>query len=115
MPGELALKRVLGETQREEIFVSKEELRKKLEPLPAALRGIFAPLQLWDETELIAPPQDAAEVSAGENKPAVVLQGHRLLDASAHLSREWSSEPTGGHRPDKRPALHPASLSIAET
>ena len=43
---ELVLKRLLGDSRREEIFVSKAELREKLAPLPGALRAYFAPLGL---------------------------------------------------------------------
>jgi hypothetical protein len=72
VPGELALKRVLGETQREEVFVSKAELRKKLEPLPGALRRIFDPLRLWEGTDMTPPPEQPAP----ENKVNGLLQPH---------------------------------------
>jgi hypothetical protein len=45
-PEELVLRRPLSDDRREEIFVSKSELRRKLEPLPPPLRGLFAPLGL---------------------------------------------------------------------
>lgn len=47
-PNELVLKRVLGGDRREEIFISKADLMKKLDAIPLALRGIFAPLGLGD-------------------------------------------------------------------
>jgi hypothetical protein len=50
-PGELVLRRRLGDNHREEIFLSKSELLEKIEPLPPALRGAFAPLNLWQATE----------------------------------------------------------------
>jgi hypothetical protein len=53
-PGELVLRRRIGDNLREEAFVTIAELEKKLEPLPPALRGIFAPLNLWDTTALLA-------------------------------------------------------------
>jgi len=40
-PGELVLKRLISENQREELFVSKAELQQKLEPLPPELRRAF--------------------------------------------------------------------------
>lgn len=56
-PEELVLKRVLADDRREEIFLSKADLRKKIEPLPAALREIFAPLHLEVESrDLTGPP-----------------------------------------------------------
>src|SRR5262249_16223902 len=45
-PDELVLRRLLSEDRREEIFVTKSELRRRLEPLPPPLRGLFAPLGL---------------------------------------------------------------------
>ena len=53
-PGELVLRRRIGDNLREEAFVTIAELEKKLEPLPPALRGIFAPLNLWNASELLA-------------------------------------------------------------
>ena len=47
-PGELVIKRLVGDSRREEVFVSKKELRQKVEPLPAELRAAFDPLELWD-------------------------------------------------------------------
>jgi hypothetical protein len=45
-PGELALKRRVSETHREELFVSRAELEQKLQPLPARVRRVFDPLGL---------------------------------------------------------------------
>jgi hypothetical protein len=45
-PSELVLKRLLADDRREEIFVSKTELLRRLEPLPEATRGVFEPLGL---------------------------------------------------------------------
>jgi hypothetical protein len=47
-PGELVIKRRVGDSRREEVFVSKQELRQKVEPLPPELRAAFDPLELWD-------------------------------------------------------------------
>jgi hypothetical protein len=48
-PGELVIKRLLGDSRREEVFVSKKELRQKVESLPPELRAAFDPLELFDE------------------------------------------------------------------
>jgi hypothetical protein len=40
-PGELVLKRMVSENQREELFVSKAELEQKLQPLSPELRRAF--------------------------------------------------------------------------
>lgn len=52
-PGELVLKRLLADDRREEIFVSRAELTRKLDPLPPALRQALAPLGIVDD----APPR----------------------------------------------------------
>jgi hypothetical protein len=43
-PGELVLRRLLGDGRREEIFLSKSELRSKIEVLSASNRTLFDPL-----------------------------------------------------------------------
>lgn len=58
-PGELVLRRLLGDARREEIFLSKLELKSKLEPLSDRNRSLFDPL--WE-----VPP-------AGTSEPKVVL------------------------------------------
>jgi hypothetical protein len=47
-PEELVLKRVVTDDRREEIFAAKADLIAKLDPVPLALRGVFAPLGLGD-------------------------------------------------------------------
>jgi hypothetical protein len=57
-PSELVLKRILDDNRREEVFISKSDLMKKLDPIPLALRGIFAPLALGDlETGSVVMPR----------------------------------------------------------
>jgi hypothetical protein len=48
-PGELVLKRLVKDNQREEVFLSKAELEGKVAPLSAALRRAFDPLELWSD------------------------------------------------------------------
>jgi hypothetical protein len=45
-PGELVLRRDLGEGRREEIYITKAELHEKVMTLPATLRPIFDPFEL---------------------------------------------------------------------
>ena len=45
-PDELVLRRMLGDDRREEIFVRKADLQRKLDPLSLSQRGIFASLGL---------------------------------------------------------------------
>jgi hypothetical protein len=46
-PGELVVKRLLGDNRREEVFVSKKELEQKTESLAPDLRSVFDVLGLW--------------------------------------------------------------------
>ncbi|HEY5924209.1 MAG TPA: hypothetical protein VIV11_21175 [Kofleriaceae bacterium] len=64
-PGELVLRRLLGDNRREEIFVSIDELVQKLAVLPAQGRGVFAPLQLQGESDAVA----AAAIKSTATKP----------------------------------------------
>ena len=45
-PGELVLRRLIGDDRREEIFVAKVDLKAKLEPLPPERRALFDALWL---------------------------------------------------------------------
>jgi len=47
-PGELVLRRDLGEGRREEIYITKAELHEKVVGLPLTARPIFDPLELSD-------------------------------------------------------------------
>jgi hypothetical protein len=47
-PGELVLKRVMGDSQREELFVTRAELLQKLEALPPSARRSFDALRLFE-------------------------------------------------------------------
>jgi hypothetical protein len=57
-PLELSLKRESADGRREELYLRKEELTRKLQPLPAAGRAVFAPLGLdtWVPGVTQAPP-----------------------------------------------------------
>lgn len=67
-PTELVLKRVVGDSRREEIFVAKADLLKKLDPIPLGLRGVFAPLGLGN-LETGAPPLPPISARPGPSKP----------------------------------------------
>jgi hypothetical protein len=45
-PGELVLRRDLGEGRREEIYITKAELHERVQQLPATLRPVFDPFEL---------------------------------------------------------------------
>jgi hypothetical protein len=58
-PLELSLKRESADGRREELYLRKEELTRKLQPLPSAGRAVFAPLGLdtWVPGVTQAPPE----------------------------------------------------------
>ena len=66
-PGELILRRLLGGDRREEIFLSKAELKQKLDSLNDANRALFDPL--WSST-LPSPAVKSAPVSETPAAPA---------------------------------------------
>jgi hypothetical protein len=66
-PGELVLKRLLGDGRREEVFIAKEELRRRLAPLSEDDRKLFAALHLDD---VDAGPADAHRTPTLELDPA---------------------------------------------
>jgi hypothetical protein len=87
-PGELVLKRLLGDNHREELFVSKAELARKLEPLSIPFRQAFEPLGLWESHASGPAPAPAVarlEPAKPEVRPQVTatLRGHVEAPASA--------------------------------
>jgi hypothetical protein len=73
-PGELVLRRRLGDNHREEVFLSKADLREKIAPLPPALRGAFAPLNLWDGAELPKGGESSPIVAVETLEPTVIVE-----------------------------------------
>ena len=67
--GELVLRRLLGEDRREEIFLSKRELKAKLEPLQAANRALFDPLWRMSVDPPVTKPAPPAPLSPGAPPP----------------------------------------------
>jgi len=63
-PNELILKRLLSDDRREEIFLSKDELRKKLEVLPPSLLRVMEPLGLLPPAAIPATPMPAPETES---------------------------------------------------
>jgi hypothetical protein len=75
-PTELVLKRLVGGGRREEIFVTKTELRNKLDRVPPALRAVFNPLGLGGENG----------ASAQGSEPATLVMARRASASDAHAS-----------------------------
>jgi hypothetical protein len=80
---ELVLKRLVSGGRREEIFVTKAELREKLDRVPLAMRSVFHPLGLGTEN-------GAHTASAVE--PATLVMARR---GSASTPSAKSDAPTG--------------------
>ena len=83
-PGELVLRRLLGDDRREEIFVSKADLKSKLEPLRESNRALFDPL--WAEGGAQAPNGPARKpppVPAPREPSRTPLLGSPLVESPA--------------------------------
>jgi hypothetical protein len=130
-PGELVLRRPLGDNRREEIFISTADLLKRLDGLPLHAREVFAPLQLGGEPakapldELRVPARPAVEVKPAPASPPAVTATERTGSA---IDRKFDTDPEtrldarpprtvpppapmpdGRSRPDRLPSLTPAA------
>jgi hypothetical protein len=93
-PGELVLRRLLGDNRREEIFVSTADLWKRLDGLPSHAREVFAPLQLGGEPARAPVDPGVPARPAAEVKPAPAER------TSSAVDRRFDTEPET--RPDAR-------------
>jgi hypothetical protein len=76
-PGELALKRDLGEGRREELYISKGELLEQIHTLPEELRTEFDPLGLKPESR-----QQPGVIIVSPAAPAITPIRPALIDAT---------------------------------
>jgi len=67
-PGELVLRRLLADDRREEVFLSKSELQRKLEPLAGGERALFDPLLV--DTHLRKEPGPFADMAPAPDRLA---------------------------------------------
>jgi len=104
-PGELVLRRMIGDNRREEIFVSTAELWKRLDGLPLHAREVFAPLQLGGEPRPPVDPRAPARPAA-DARPAAAAAGG-ALDHRFDTESEGRTEPRTEPRHDPRPEPHP--------
>jgi hypothetical protein len=112
-PGELVLRRLLGDSRREEIFVPVAELLRRFDGLPAAAREVFAPLQLEVEPPFPQEPRFQASQPVEVKSAAVPLM---IPDARSAPSRT-APPPFGTHDkpritvplPDPRRAARPSA------
>jgi hypothetical protein len=97
--GELVLRRLLGGDRREEIFLSKQELKVKLEPLAAKHRLLFEPLWLarLPESHPPAPlPQKMAPMPAPTIPSGDSLARTPLVPTPLELLSKTPLVPTPG-------------------
>ncbi|RLB64541.1 MAG: hypothetical protein DRI90_04345 [Deltaproteobacteria bacterium] len=92
-PGELVLKRVLGDDRREEVFVSKGDLLEKLAPLSARMRRLFDPLGLVESS----PPRSQPAIADPEDP-------EDLADTARRPPPSTKAPPPPRRRPKKPPA-----------
>ena len=99
-PGELVLRRPLGENRREEIFISTADLSKRLDGLPLHAREVFAPLHLGGDPA--KPPIDEPKPTArpaAEVKPAPAPAAPERT--TSPIDRRFDTE--SETRPEPRP------------
>ncbi|HWE28619.1 MAG TPA: hypothetical protein VHB97_11485, partial [Polyangia bacterium] len=90
-PTELVLKRQTGDGRREEIFVSRRDLQVKLRPLGAAMRAVFAPLELGEPPAEDAPTDKRAladKPAAAAPQPALLVERKKPTAADKSLFAE---------------------------
>jgi hypothetical protein len=71
-PSELVLRRLLSGDRREEIFLSKAELKAKIEPLVEGNRALFDPLWMTPAAPVAVPLKTAPAAAAPESAPIPV-------------------------------------------
>jgi hypothetical protein len=84
-PGELVLRRLIGEARREEIFLAKQELLGKLEGLSAPNRALFDPLWVVPPPGALplAPPKTTTTQAEGSSAASVGGPSSLVAVASA--------------------------------
>jgi len=87
VPGELILKRDLGDDRREELFISRQSLLDKIAALPSHLRRLFAAIGLVDESH-----EEPRAPRAPAPGPAPAQRSRAIARSSA------SPTPTGTDR-----------------
>ncbi len=102
-PTELVLKRLLADDRREEIFVSKAELARKLEQLPEGRRALFEPLGLLAPAAAHDAPPTAPKVAAAEvSSPGIPVDERAIV-----IEADPEDEPPAPRPPPPPPLPKP--------
>jgi len=112
VPGELVLKRVLGDNHRDEVFLSKKELEGKLEGLPPALRRTFDPLGLWSASS--EAPKSPARAPEPAPVPAPATHASPVQPPVASTRPQVTPMPTVMVAPDPPPAAEPPTAAAPQ-
>jgi hypothetical protein len=112
-PGELVLKRLVRDNQREELFLSKAELEKKMEALPTASRRAFDALELW---AVVEPPASKPE-QASRTRETPVSTGPKPVALKTPLPKPVPKEEKPAAKEERAPevvvvASSPAADSV---
>jgi hypothetical protein len=103
VPGELVLKRQVAENQREELFVSKAELRRKIESLPPELQRALEPLGLGGPLRPTPEPFALLRVSGESSAP--ISAPTVSVPAAGRTSVPAATTPGAGARTNTQPRL----------
>jgi len=117
-PDELVLRRLLSGDRREEIFMSKSELKAKLEPLVNGSRSLFDPL--WIQA---LPPASPAKPPVPADKSATGASPHTqtipfrpaATIAPTPTIRDATHAPVPPPLPAARPAAEPPATDLRRT
>jgi hypothetical protein len=121
-PGELILRRLLAGDRREEIFLSKAELKQKVEPLSDANRSLFDPLWLItmpgaaakaEPAEAVPAPGSAPHRQTGKYRPVTPARGSVSASTSSSAPTAVAAQPAPPPAPS--PAAGPAAKPALDT
>jgi hypothetical protein len=102
-PTELVIKRQTGDGRREEIFVSRRDLQRKLLGIGAASRAVFAPLDLGE-----LPPEEVVAATQPEAQPEpqpAAQPAPRPLERIVDLPHRRTLRPGDSLRPRSEKSL----------
>jgi hypothetical protein len=95
-PGELVLRRDMGEGRREEIYITKAELHEKVMSLPPSCRPIFDPLELSEgpRSPRAPAPSEPIYLESDATNPGIPMPTMRDLDDEVTRTKSAPDEVT---------------------